>query len=234
MHKKRIIIVLTNEDSYSSTGEKTGLWLGELVHVYDLLKRTGYTTDFVSPKGGRVPLDPRGLQWPFLDRLTRSYFRNAEFMGRLERTLAPSDIDPEHYIAIYYTGGHGTMWDFPQSKELSNIARDIYEKGGIVAAMCHGSCGLLNIKLGDTHIIRDKRVTGFSWTEEILAGKTKHVPFNLEEELKKRGAIYSKAWLPLLPYAISDGRLVTGQNPQSAKAVAKKILSALTSLSKTQ
>lgn len=234
MPMKNVLIVLTNKDSYPSNGKKTGLWLGELVHVYDILKKAGYSMEFVSPSGGNVPLDPQSLKWPFLDKITKLYLHDAEFMERLKKTPAPNDMDPERYIAIYYTGGHGAMWDFPDNVQLADIARRIYENRGIVAAICHGSCALLSIRTsGGTYIIRNKRVTGFSWNEEILAGKTKNVPFNLEKELKARGAFYAKAKLPLLPYAISDGNLITGQNPQSSKVLAKKLVSALHFLSKT-
>lgn len=120
------------------------------------------------------------------------------------------------------------MWDFPEDAGLQELARTIWERGGIVASVCHGYCGLLNVRLTDgTLLVAGKRVTGFAWSEEVMAGVARKVPYNAEAEMKRRGARYEKALLPFLPYAIADGRLVTGQNPFSAKATAKKIVAML-------
>jgi len=228
METKKILVVLTNHDSFPSMKRKTGLWLGELTHFYGILDQAGYKMDFVSPEGGKVPIDPHSLGRFFLDRLTRAYYEDRKFMQRLENTFSPDEIDSDDYVAIYYTGGHGTMWDFPENKKLQEISQKIYESGGIVSAVCHGVCGLLNIKLANGEcLITGRRVTGFSWTEEKLAMLAKHVPFNLEKEIKRKGARYSKGFLPLLPYGVTDGRLITGQNPTSAKEVARRVIRAL-------
>ena len=223
---ERILIVLTNHDSYLS-GKKTGLWLGELVHVYDALAKAGHDVDLTSPRGGKVPLDPLSTSRLFLDKLTKSYLHDDQFMGLLDKTFASNQINPNIYTAIYYAGGHGAMWDFPDDSHLLNIAGVIYQNGGVVAAMCHGCAGLLNIKAGDKFLIYGKRVTGYSWNEEVLVGRKNRVPFNLESELRKRGARYSKSLIPFVSHVISDGRLITGQNPQSAKELAKQILFAI-------
>jgi len=120
------------------------------------------------------------------------------------------------------------MWDFPDNEELQAITRDIFERGGIVASVCHGYCGLLNAKLSDgSLLVAGRHLTGFSWFEEVLAGVANEVPYNAEKEMRQRGALYEKALFPFRPKVVVDGRLVTGQNPQSAKATAQKVLSLL-------
>ncbi len=120
------------------------------------------------------------------------------------------------------------MWDFPDSQGLQDITRAIWERGGVVASVCHGYCGLLNTRLADgSLLVAGKHLTGFSWREEVLAGVTGKIPYNAEQEMQKRGARYEKALLPFVSYAITDGRLVTGQNPRSAKAVAAKVVALL-------
>jgi putative intracellular protease/amidase len=120
------------------------------------------------------------------------------------------------------------MWDFPDSEGLQRITRAIWERGGIVSAVCHGYCGLLNTRLSDGKLlVAGKRITGFSWTEEVLAGVAKYMTYNAEAEVKKRGALCEKALLPFAPYVAEDGRLVTGQNPFSARAAAERIVAVL-------
>lgn len=149
-------------------------------------------------------------------------------MALLANTAAPADIDANDFDAIYFTGGHAVMWDFPDSAGLQRITRSIWERSGIVASVCHGYCGLLNTQLSDgSLLVAGKRVTGFSWTEEILAGVARSMPYNAEQEMKMRGARYQKALLPFMSYVVADGRLITGQNPGSAKATAKQVVQAL-------
>lgn len=145
-------------------------------------------------------------------------------MALLANTAAPDEIDSADFDAIYFTGGHAVMYDFPDSEGLQRITREIFERGGIVSSVCHGYCGLLNTRLSDgSHLVAGRKVTGFAWREEVLAKVDKLVPYNAEEEMKKRGAHYEKAKLPFVSYAVVDGNLVTGQNPGSAKETAKKV-----------
>ncbi len=197
MSKKKILVVITNHDQYLKKDDQTGLWLGELTHFYDLLRREGYEMDFVTPQGGRVPLDPRSLNRFFLDKETRRFYEDPVFMQKLENTLAPGEVQAKDYTAIYFTGGHGTMWDFPDNPGLQKLSRDIYENGGLVSAVCHGGSGLLNVTLSDgSYLIEGKQVTGYSNLEEVVALKHNQVPFSLEDELKKRGADYKKVGCP--------------------------------------
>lgn len=149
-------------------------------------------------------------------------------MALLDHTASTDQIDASEYDAIYFARGHGTMSDFDSSEGLQRIASELFERGGVVSAVCHGYCGLLNAKLSDgSNLIAGRRLTGFSWNEEILAGVSKIVPYNVEEAAKDRGAHFSKALLPFLLYTVVDGNLVTGQNPSSAKKTAEKVVELL-------
>jgi len=149
-------------------------------------------------------------------------------MNRLGATLKPSEVNPDDYVAIYYTGGHGVIWDFPDNPQLQAVSRHIYERGGVGSSVCHGAVGLLNIKLSDGELlIKGKKLTGFSNEEEKLVGLADVVPYLTESELVKRGAHYLKAGTPWAPFAIADGRLITGQNPASGGPVADLVLQAI-------
>lgn len=226
--QKRIIHVVTNVAHYDDPKEPTGLWLSELTHAWDQFQKQGYVQVIISPKGGLSPLEPRALKWPLLDASAKAWLDDPQRMAILARTRRPDEIKPAEFDAIYFTGGHAVMWDFPNDPGLQALTRAIWEQGGIVASVCHGYCGLLNVTLSDgTRLVAGKDVTGFAWSEEVVAGVAKKVPYNAETEMKARGANYKKAPLPFLPYACIDGRLITGQNPFSAKLTAKKIVAAL-------
>lgn len=221
---RRILHVVSNVAHYDDPAHPTGLWLSELTHAWDTFAARGWEQRLVSPKGGASPLEPRALKWPLLDASAKAWLNDPARMALLGRTAQPDEIDAAAFDAIYFTGGHAVMWDFPDSPGLQRITRQIWEGGGIVASVCHGYCGLLNTRLSDgSLLVRDRRVTGFSWREEVLAGVTKLMPYNAEEEMKRRGARYDKALLPFVSHVVSDGRLITGQNPGSAKATAKAV-----------
>ena len=223
--KKKILHIVTNVERYESVDKPTGLWLGELTHAYDVFEKHGYQQDIASPKGGRTPIDPRSLGRMALDKSIRARQGDTAFMALLDNTLAIADADWRDYDAIYYTGGHGVMWDFLEDAKLQEISRRIYENGGVVSSVCHGFCGLLNIRLSDnSRLIDGKTITGYSWFEEIAAGVSKYVPYNAEKIAKQYGAHYLKTLLPFVPYAVADDALITGQNPFSAKPTAKKVV----------
>lgn len=225
---KRILNVVTNVAHYDDPSHPTGLWLSELTHAWDVFEEHGFEQTLVSPAGGAVPLEPRALKFPSYDKTAKAWRSSSERMGLLENTLAPEDVDSADYDAIYFTGGHAVMYDFPDSEGLQRITREIFERGGIVSSVCHGYCGLLNTRLSDgSYLIAGRKMTGFAWQEEVLARVSELVPYNAEEEARKRGALYEKAKLPFVSYAVVDGNLVTGQNPGSAKETAKKVASLL-------
>lgn len=226
---KRILLVVSNVDHYETDPTHlTGLWLSELTHAYDLFAKRGFEQTIVSPAGGKVPLEPRSLKFPNYDKSAKNWYSDNERMALLENTASPEHIDATDFDAIYFTGGHAVMFDFPESEGLQEITRQIFEGGGVVGAVCHGYCGLLNTRLSDgSYLVAHRNITGFSWREEVLAGVARLVPYNVEELMKERGAKYSKALLPFVSNAVVDGRLVTGQNPGSAKETAAHVAALL-------
>ncbi|NMN95596.1 type 1 glutamine amidotransferase domain-containing protein [Antrihabitans stalactiti] len=224
----RILVIVTNVNEYEKVGYRTGLWLGELTHFYDFAVENGFAVDIASPAGGFVPIDPESLAHDYLDELgTGERYRDREFMNLLDDSKKIADVDVDDYDAIYFTGGHGVMFDF-RGDELGALTAKFYESGKIVSAVCHGPVGLLNVPLSTgAAMIAGKNVTGFSWPEEELAQRADAVPFNLQEEMAKIGANYSMADKPFETYVVEDGRLITGQNPGSARAVAEAVVGAL-------
>ncbi|MDZ3992741.1 type 1 glutamine amidotransferase domain-containing protein [Pseudomonas sp. Teo4] len=224
--KKKVLVVLTSVPKYPNLDRATGLWLGEAVHFVKKMEAAGYQVDYVSPKGGYTPIDPHSLA--MADATDWQWYQDAAFMARLGATSKPEQINPDDYSVIYYAGGHGVVWDFPDNEALQGISRRIYENGGIVSSVCHGAVGLLNIKLSDgSLLIKGKEVTGFSNEEERLAELDKYVPYLTEDEMVKRGAIYKKAAEPWHAFAVTDQRVVTGQNPASGGPVAEQVLQVL-------
>jgi len=216
---KKILFVLTSHDSLGNTGEKTGFYLSELSHPWDVLKSAGYEIDFVSPLGGLAPID--GLD---LNDLINKKFVDSQDYSKISNTLKPVQVNTHDYVAVHYVGGHGTMWDFPENTEIQNISREIYENGGVVSAVCHGPAGLVNLKLSNgDYLVNGKRVNSFTNEEEIARKLDKVVPFMLETKLKERGALFEKSDL-WQEHVTVDGRLVTGQNPASAKKLGEEVL----------
>jgi putative intracellular protease/amidase len=224
----KILIVVTSVANYKNHNIPTGLWLSELTHLYDECVKNNIAPVITSIKGGDTPVDPESLKPFVLDKLTKKYYSDTTFMGLLKNTVPLDSIDANEFDAIYLTGGHGTMYDFVGNPKLNDTIASFYENKKIVSAVCHGVCGLIDVKLrnGD-YLIKDKTLTGYSWFEEILAFRKKQVPFNLEKILKARGAQYKKAFIPLTSNVEQDNNLITGQNPFSSKAIAKKIINAL-------
>lgn len=220
---KKILFVVTSHGTKGDTAEKTGYYLGEVSHPWEVLVDAGYEIDFVSPKGGNPPVDGFDLG----DPINKKFWENKQYHEKITHTLTPEQINPADYSAIFYAGGHGAMWDLPSNTKIADIATKIYEQNGIVAAVCHGPAALLNIKLSSgKYLIDGKKVNGFSNEEEELVKLTQVVPFLLEDQLKQRGGIYEKS-APWQNHVTQDSRLITGQNPQSAKAVGEALKKAL-------
>lgn len=217
--KDKILFVVTSHDTKGSTGEKTGYYLGEVSHAWEVLTEAGYEIDFVSPKGGNPPVDGFDLN----DSINKKFWEDKYYHNKISNSMKPSEVKPEDYKAIYYAGGHGAMWDLANDTAIAKIAADIYENNGIVAAVCHGPAGLVDIKLSDgKYLIEGKKVNGFTNEEEELVKLTKVVPFLLEDKMKERGGIFEKS-APWQPHVTVDQRLITGQNPQSAKRVGEAL-----------
>ncbi len=221
--EKKILFVVTSHDTKGSTGEPTGYYLGEVSHPWEVLSDAGYEIDFVSPKGGKAPVDGFDLT----DPVNKKFWENEEARTKVEHTLTPEAVKPQDYQAIFYAGGHGAMWDLADDAKIAGIASQIYGQNGIVAAVCHGPAGLVNVKLADgSYLVNGKKVNAFTNEEEAAVGMDKVVPFALESRLIERGAKFEKSgnWQT---HVVTDQRLITGQNPQSAKAVGEAMLKVL-------
>ncbi|WP_414052492.1 type 1 glutamine amidotransferase domain-containing protein [Macrococcus animalis] len=221
---KKIMVINTNTDHYKGIDEETGLWLSELVHFYDYFTQKEAEIVLFSVKGGKVPVDPFSVSTMMLDYNTKNYMENENFMKLLENTKPINEADTSEYDAVYFTGGHGTVFDFPDNVDIKRIITEMDRDKKVISAVCHGGAALLNF---DRDRLQNIQVTGFSNLEEMMIKKTNKVPFLLEDELKKKGADYKKAVLPMAPYVVVDGNIITGQNPQSPKSVAKKVWSAI-------
>ena len=222
----KVLIVCTNHDIYPTKTGKTGLWLSELTHFYDVMVKRKVLVDIVSPNGGKIPIDERSLD--LKDEVNLKYSEDASFQAKITNSLIPSQIEAKDYRLIYFAGGHGAMWDFAENTDLQEIAKIIYENNGLVTAVSHGVCGLIYIKLSDgSLLLKDKYVTGYSNMEETLMTFVSEVPFYLEDKLKESGAHYTKSMIPFMEFIELDERMITGQNPNSAKKVASKALEEL-------
>ncbi|AQG79701.1 type 1 glutamine amidotransferase domain-containing protein [Spirosoma montaniterrae] len=219
----RALIVCTNHTDYPTKSHKTGLWLSEATHFYDELADRNLPYDIASPEGGFIPIDEKSRDRR--DTVDEKWYNNPTFRHKLEHSLRLDEVNPDEYQIIYLAGGHGTMWDFPENQVLQTLTRRIYEKGGMVAAVCHGVSGLLNVKLSDgSLLIANRQITGFSTMEEKLMRLDDEVPFLLEDALRQKNALYSKSLIPFLPHIEVDERLITGQNPLSARKVGQKVM----------
>lgn len=224
---KKALIAVTSHDQLG-TLRKTGYYLPEVAHPFLVLHDAGYDVDIVSPKGGTAPVDPGSLDLGDADN--RRFWETPELRAKVERTLRPAEADPADYDVIVFAGGHGVMWDFPDDAGLQRLGTSIYERGGVVAAVCHGPAALVNMKLSDgTFLVAGKTMAAFTDEEEEASHLTEVVPFLLASTLVSRGARHVKA-PNFQPRVASDQRLVTGQNPASARQLAHEVLSVLESL----
>ena len=216
---KKILFVLTSHDRKGDTGQPTGFYLPEAAHPWAILQADGFEIDFISPKGGRPPMD--GAESP--DAVSRRFLDTQEVKQKIGNTSTPVQVSPSDYSAVLFVGGHGTMWDFPDDQSLARLAASIYEAGGVVGAVCHGPAALVNLKLSDgRYLVDGKRVAAFTDEEERAVKLDGVVPFLLETTLQQRGAIHVAApnWQANV---VVDERLVTGQNPASAEGVGREM-----------
>ena len=219
----RILFVLTSHATLGTTGRSTGWYLSEAAHPHAVLSDAGFAIDFASPAGGAAPMD--GVSRT--DPANAAFLDDAVAMAKVQNTTRLVDVDPSAYAAVYIVGGHGTMWDLPENAALSAIAAHIYDAGGVVGAVCHGVAGLVNTRLANGELlVTGKAVSAFTNAEEAAVGLTNDVPFLLETALRAHGAVVSTA-ANFAPIVSVDTRLVTGQNPASARGVGEAIAAAL-------
>lgn len=210
---KPVLFVVTSVNVKGNTGLATGFNLGEVVHPLEKLQNAGIAVEFASPKGGAAP--PDGME-DMNDPVIAHYWKDAGFRHAIANTLCLDNVDASRYSAIFFAGGHGTMWDFPDSAAAQRIIREIDAAGGIVSAVCHGPAALLNARRADgSLLVAGKRLAAFTDEEEEEVQSTNIVPFLLAHTLIERGALHQHTpnWSDNV---VVDGRLITGQNPQSA------------------
>jgi len=220
--EEKILFVVTSVSKMGDTEMSTGYYLSEVTHPWKVL-HDSYDIDIVSPEGGKAPAEGFDLN----DLINKEVWGNEEFYNKIMNTMVPNDVHPEDYKGIFFAGGHGTMWDFPQSTELMDIAVKIYENGGIIGAVCHGPAIFYNMRLSDcNYLIDGLKMTSFTNEEETHVKLQTTVPFLLESGMMERGAKFEKAE-PFTPKVVVDKRVVTGQNPQSATGVGQEMLKLL-------
>jgi putative intracellular protease/amidase len=223
----KILMVLTSHDQLGDTGRKTGFWLEELAAPYYAFKDAGAEITLASLKGGQPPLDPKSNEPDFQTDDTRRFENDAEAKAALSKTVRLDALSQETFDAVFYPGGHGPLWDLAEDRNSINLIEATLSAGKPVALVCHAPGVLRHAKAVDGKpLVEGKRVTGFTNSEEEAVGLTKIVPFLVEDELKRNGGVYSKIgdWQP---YVVSDGLLITGQNPASSAAAAKALIEQL-------
>lgn len=216
--KKKILIMMTSHGELGATGQATGAYVPEVAHPFSVFERAGFGVDLASVRGGKTPLygmDPK-------DQLSAAFVER--YRGALETAARAQDLMPTDYQAIFYAGGHGTMWDFPNNGDIQRLGSLIYESGGVVSAVCHGPAALLGFRLANGEsLVSGRAVAAFSNDEEHAVGLAKVVPFLLEDALRAEGALINNkaVWQPQV---VQSERLVTGQNPASAVGVAELVV----------
>lgn len=222
----KILMVLTSHDQLGNTGRKTGFWLEEFAAPYFVFRDAGVHLTLASPLGGKPPVDPKSdLRENQTPAMTR-FKQDSVAQNDLAQTVKLSDVKAENFDAVFYVGGHGPMWDLAESQNSISLIESFYDCGKPVALVCHAPGVLHRVTYKGAPLVKGKHVTGFTNGEEDEVHLTKVVPFLVEDELLRLGAIYEKVadWQP---FSVVDGRLITGQNPASSTVAAKNLINLL-------
>ncbi|MFE2860744.1 MULTISPECIES: type 1 glutamine amidotransferase domain-containing protein [Sphingobacterium] len=225
--KLKVLVVLTSHDQLGDTGEKTGFWVEEFAAPYYVLQDAGVDVTIASPKGGQPPIDPKSVLPDFQTEATKRFDADKELQTKLANSLALDTINEQDYDAIFYPGGHGPLWDLTNDKTSVALIESFWAHNKPVAAVCHAPAVFRYVKDSNGQpLVKGKKVTGFSNSEEEAVQLTAVVPFLVEDELVKLGAQYSKGedWHS---YVVKDGHLITGQNPASSEETAKALFTLL-------
>jgi putative cofactor-binding repeat protein len=223
----KILFVLTSHENLGNTGLKTGFWTEELAAPYYALADKGVDITLSSPLGGQPPIDPKSNLPESQTDATRRMEKDDVLLKKLAHTVKLSELKAADYDAVFYPGGHGPLWDLANNAYSTKLIADFYQAGKPTAFVCHAPGALKNVHLKDgSYLVKGKKVTGFSDSEEEAVQLTQVVPFLVEDMLKEHGGIYSKAddWQP---HTVIDGNLITGQNPASSEKVAHDLLKML-------
>lgn len=217
----KILFVLTSHDQLGNTGEKTGFWIEEFASPYYYLVDKGVDVVLASPNGGQPPIDPTSDKPENQTESTKRFKADKDLQEKLSKTHQLSEVSSEDYDAVFYPGGHGPLWDLAESETSARLIESFYNANKPVSFVCHAPAALKHVKNTDGEpLVKGKKVTGFTNTEEALVKLTDVVPFLVEDMLKENGGIYSKVG-DFEPYALEDGLLITGQNPASSEKVAE-------------
>ncbi|MCU0837765.1 MAG: type 1 glutamine amidotransferase domain-containing protein [Rhodospirillales bacterium] len=223
-HGPRILIVATSHSEVPNADKTTGLWLSELTDPYRVFREAGANVDIATITGGPAPIDPRSGSAKKLDT---AFNNDPSAVTKFNTAPALKDVDTARYDAVFFAGGHGTMWDFADNPVVAATVSTFVAAGKPVGAVCHGPAALLSARTADGQpIVGGLRVTAFTDREESAAGWTGLVPYSLEQRLKQLGAQFEAAGT-FQPYAVRDGLIITGQNPASSDAAAKLLLDAV-------
>jgi putative intracellular protease/amidase len=223
----KVLMVLTSHSELGNTGEKTGFWVEEFAAPYYVLSDAGAKITLASPKGGQPPIDPKSTEPDAQTEATKKYYNDKPLQEKVATTKKLSEVSADDYDAVFYPGGHGPMWDLNKDENSIRLIENFWKASKPVAAVCHAPAALINVKKENGEpLVKGKKVTGFTNTEEAAVKLTDVVPFLLEDELKAKGGEYSKGgdWDS---YVLKDGLLITGQNPASSEGVAKELLALL-------
>jgi len=222
---KKILIPVTNHATLGTTTQQNGTFSPELTHALDVFLKAGFDYDIISIKGGQAPIYGTDIEG---DIVNQSILDNALFQNKMANTMVASSINIEDYDAVFYPGGFGLLSDLANNTEIAALSAKHYESGGIISAVCHGPAALLPITLSNNEkLLAQKSVTGFTREEEIDYGTINDIPFLLEESLTRNAARYNKVQ-PWNVFVVQDERVITGQNPASAHAVAEAVVNTLT------
>lgn len=227
MSTKKILMVLTSHSDLGDTGRKTGFWIEEFATPYYAFKDAGIEVVLASPAGGQAPIDPSSELEDFQTPATTRYYADSDTQRVVANTVVLTEANVEDFDAVFYPGGHGPLWDLTDNSDSIKLIENFLAANKPVATVCHAPAALLNVKdTSGEYAIKGKAVTGFTNGEEAAVQLTDIVPFSLEDELIKRGGNYQKAddWNS---FAVQDGLIISGQNPQSSELVAQKLLSQL-------
>ena len=224
----KALILTTSVGQMGENGKPTGFYWEELALPYFALIDDGIEVDFANLKGGMPPPDPESAKIENRGPEVQRFMEDATAMAALDASLPLASVKVEDYVAVYLPGGHGTMWDLAQTPSVATLVANAFDRGAIVAAVCHGGAALVNAKLASGEaLVKGRRVNSFTDAEEKAAGLATTVPYLLESALREKGAVFEGNPENFQPYAVQDGNLITGQNPASTPAVAKLLMAAV-------
>jgi putative intracellular protease/amidase len=223
----KVLFIASSHDKMGDTNYRTGVWLEELAAPYYVFTEAGFELTIASPAGGPVPLDPKSESIIMATQRTKRFLKDEEAMNFLSDSILLEEVKADDFDAVFLPGGHGPMWDIADNKSVKQLLEAFNSENKPIASVCHGVVGLLALQNDNGELlVKGKQLTGFSNSEEESAGLTKVVPFLLETKLLSLGTVYSKRD-NYVSYVVTDGNIITGQNPASSEGVAKKIVALL-------